>query len=158
MWRWPRTIKILISSWPRKRKFSQLFKNTGDEDLCLPWSGVGHPLHPIFMLWLVNISVEFTRKVYAASWNLFTLTAEADRVLCQLVMSLTVFFPWMYKMKYSCYQESFFIHGRFVYILGFWLTNASLVKVGNPFSDVIVFFFHLSWCVRGFKTLKRFWP
>ena len=31
------------------------------------------------------------RKIYAASKNLFTLTAEADRVLCQLVMVLTVF-------------------------------------------------------------------
>ena len=31
------------------------------------------------------------RKIYAASWKLFTLTAEADRVLCQLVMFLTVF-------------------------------------------------------------------
>ena len=30
------------------------------------------------------------RKIYAASKNLFTLTAEADRVLCQLVMVLTV--------------------------------------------------------------------
>ena len=29
------------------------------------------------------------------------LHAEADRVLCQLVMFLTVFFHWMYKMKYS---------------------------------------------------------
>ena len=29
---------------------------------------------------------EFMRKIYAASWILFTLTAEAGRVLCQLVM------------------------------------------------------------------------
>ena len=29
---WPRTIKILISNWPRTRKFSQFFKNTGGED------------------------------------------------------------------------------------------------------------------------------
>ena len=29
----------------------------------------------------------------------FNLTAEADRVLCQLAMFLTVFFYWMYKMK-----------------------------------------------------------
>ena len=43
------------------------------------------------------------RKIYAASWILFTLTAEADRVLCQLVMFLTVFFHWMYKMKFSWY-------------------------------------------------------
>ena len=33
-----------------------------------------------------NLRGEFMRKIYAASWILFTLTAEADRVLCQLVM------------------------------------------------------------------------
>ena len=58
-----------------------------------------------------NLTGELMRKIYAASWILFTLTAEADRVLCQLVMFLTVFFHWMYKMKFSCYQESSVIHG-----------------------------------------------
>ena len=58
-----------------------------------------------------NLTGEFMRKIYAASWNLFTLTAEANRVLCQLVMFLTVFFHWMCKMKFSCYQESSVIHG-----------------------------------------------
>ena len=38
-----------------------------------------------------NLTGEFIRKIYAASWILFTLTAEDDRVLCQLVMFLTVF-------------------------------------------------------------------
>ena len=38
-----------------------------------------------------NLTGELMRKIYAASWILFTLTAEADRVLCQLVMFLTVF-------------------------------------------------------------------
>ena len=51
------------------------------------------------------------RKIYAAAYLLFTLTAEADRVLFELVMFLTVFFHWMYKMKFSCYQESSVIHG-----------------------------------------------
>ena len=55
------------------------------------------------------------RKIYAASGKLFTLTAKADRVLSQLVMFLTVFFHWMDKMKYSCYQESSVIHSWFVY-------------------------------------------
>ena len=31
--------------------------------------------------------------------------------------------------------------------LFFWLRDASLVKVGNPISDGIVFVFHLAWCV-----------
>ena len=30
--------------------------------------------------------------------------AEADGVLCHLLMILTVFFHCMYKMKYSCYE------------------------------------------------------
>ena len=58
-----------------------------------------------------NLTGEFMRKIYAASWILFSLTAEADRVLCQLVMFLSFFFHWMYKMKFSCYQESSVIHG-----------------------------------------------
>ena len=33
-----------------------------------------------------NLTGEFMRKIYAASSNLFTLTAEANRVLSQLVM------------------------------------------------------------------------
>ena len=58
-----------------------------------------------------NLTGEFMRKIYAASWILFTLTAEVDGVLCQLVMFLTFFSHWMYKMKFSCYQESSVIHG-----------------------------------------------
>ena len=43
------------------------------------------------------------------------LIAEIDRVLCHLVIFLTVFFHRMYKMKYSCFQDSFVIHVWFVY-------------------------------------------
>ena len=38
-----------------------------------------------------NLTGEFMRKIHPASWILFTMTAEADRVLCQLVMFLTFF-------------------------------------------------------------------
>ena len=83
-----------------------------------------------------NLTGEFMRK-------LFTLTAEAGRVLCQLVMFLTVFFHWMYKMKYSCYQECSLIHGWFVYWVFGW-EMCRLSKFGNPISDGIVFVFHLA--------------
>ena len=43
------------------------------------------------------------------------LIAEADRVLCHLVMFLTTFFVLDEKMKYSCYQDPSVIHGWFVY-------------------------------------------
>ena len=58
-----------------------------------------------------NLTGESMRKIYAASWILFSLTVEAERVLCQLVMFLTVLFHWMYKMKFSCYRKSSVIHG-----------------------------------------------
>ena len=38
-----------------------------------------------------NLTGEIMWKIYAASWIFFTLTAEADRVLCKLVMFFTVF-------------------------------------------------------------------
>ena len=67
-----------------------------------------------------NLTGEFMKKIYTASCNLFTLTAEADGVFCQLVMFLTVFFLWMHKMTYSCYQQSSVFHGCFVYWIFGW--------------------------------------
>ena len=48
-----------------------------------------------YVLIVQDLTGEFKRKIYVASWNLFTLAGEAGRVLCQLVMFLTVFFHWM---------------------------------------------------------------
>ena len=104
------TIKILISNWPRKRKLSH-FLQAGKTCLLLltfltkvtRWS---RSTSNFYTLIGQNLTGEFMRKIYAASWKFFTLTAEADRVLCQLVMFLTVFLRWMYKMKFCCYQES----------------------------------------------------
>ena len=53
-------------------------------------------------------------KSYVASETCL-LIAEAGRVLCHLGMFLPVFLHWIYKMKYSCYQQSFVILGRLVY-------------------------------------------
>ena len=44
-----------------------------------------------------NLTGEFMRKISTAIWNLFTLATETDRVLCHLVMFLTVFFHWLSK-------------------------------------------------------------
>ena len=124
MARWPRTIKILILNWPRTQKFSQLFKNTGGVrpflTMVTPWSRSTSNFYPLIGQ---NLTGGFTRKIYASSWNLLTLTAEADGVLCKIVMFLTVFFHWMYKMKYSCFQKSSVIHGWFVYWVFGWETR-----------------------------------
>ena len=135
---WPRTIRIVISNWPRTRKFSQFFEKyrRGRPFLTMVthWS---RSRSNFYALIGQNLTGEFMQKIHTASWKLFTLTAEADRVLCQLVMFLTVFFHWMYKMKSSCYQEA----GLFI---GFWLRKRRLSKFGNPIANGIVFVFHLA--------------
>ena len=60
------------------------------------------------------------RQLLLTFLTMFTLTAEADRVLCQLVMFLTAFFHWMNKMKYSCDQKSSVSQGWFVYWVFGW--------------------------------------
>ena len=91
-----RTVKILISNWPRKLKFSQFLQAGKTCQLLLTfltkftrWS---RSTSNFYTLVGQNLTGEFMRKIYAASWNLFILTAEADRVLCQLMMFLTVLF------------------------------------------------------------------
>ena len=105
-----------------------------------------------------NLTGEFMRKIYAATWNLFTLTAETDRVLCQLVMFLTVFFPLNIVQNEIQLLSRVFCYSRLVCLSGFCLRNTSRGKVAHAISDGIIFVFHLACCVRGLKSLKRIWP
>ena len=97
------------------------------------------------------------RKIYNASGNLFTLIAETDRVLCRhLVMFLTVFSTGCTKWNTAAIKILLsFTAGLFI---GIWLRNAPLAKViGNQILHGVVFVYHLAWCVRGLKSLKRWW-
>ena len=125
---WPRTIKILSSNWPRTRKFSQFFKNTGGEDLFLPLSRVWHALRRIFMHWLVKIwQVSSCGKFYAASWKLFTLIAEADSFV-----STCDVFNCLFRLDVQNEIQPLskvFCYSWLVCLFGFWLRNVSLVKI-----------------------------
>ena len=86
-----RTIKILISNWPRKLKLSQFLQAGKICQLLLTfltkvtrWS---RSTSNFYALIGQNLTGELTQKIYAASWILFTFTAEADRVFCQLVFN-----------------------------------------------------------------------
>ena len=105
------------------RKFSQLLQ--AGKTVAFDFSHHGHALVTLYVQFLCSDWAKFDRWGHAKNLcsilNLkFTLTAEADKVLCQILMFLTVFFHWMYKMKFSCYQESSVIHGKFVYWVFGW--------------------------------------
>ena len=140
---WPLTVKILISNWPRTRKLSQLFDNTGGEDLFLPWSCVGHALRPIFVLWLVKIwqvssCGKFMQHLETCllcwSWQSFVSTCDVFNCLFPLdvqneieLLSRVFCYPWL------------------VCLLAFFgWEMRRLSKLGIPISDRIVFVFHLA--------------
>ena len=61
------------------------------------------------------IGQKLTGEFYAASWKLFTLRAEADRVLCQLVMYLTVFYTGCTKWNTAAIKSLLlFMAGLFI--------------------------------------------
>ena len=121
------------------------------------WSRVGHALRPIFMLWLVKIwhvssCAKFMQHIESCllnswSWQSFVSTCDVFNCL----------FPLDVQNEIQL-LSGVFCYSWLVCLLGFWLTNTSLVKVGNPISDVIIFVFYLAWCVRGLQSLKRYWP
>ena len=96
-----------------------------------------------------NLTGEFMQTIYTASWNLFTLTAEAYRVFlstCDVFYCLFPLDAWNEIQPLS----TVFCYSLLVCLLNFWFRNAPLVKVGNPILDDIVFVFHLARC--GLKS------
>ena len=126
---------------------------TGREDLTVAFdfSQQGHALVTLYVQSLCSDWSKFDRWVHAEN-------------LCS-ILNLVYFDSWSWQSfvstcdVFNClFPLNVQSEIQLVCLLGFWLRNASLVKVGNPISDGIVFVFHLAWCVRRLKSLKRFWP
>ena len=121
---------------------------TGREDsrfwLFSPWSRVGHAL------------VQFLCSDW--DWSKFDRWVHAKN-LCS-ILNLVYFDSWSrqgFVSTCDVFNRLFpldaqneiqllsgvFCHSWLVCLLGFWLTNTSLVKVGNPISDGIVSVFTL---------------
>ena len=154
-----RTIKILISNRPRKLEFSQFLQAGKTCQLLLTfltkvtrWS---RSTSNFYALIGQNLTGEFLQKTYAASWNLFTLTAEANRVLCQLVMFLT-FSTGCTKWNSAAIRSLLlFMASLFI---GFLVEKYVACQSRNSDCRWHRFRFHLAWCVRGLQSLKRYWP
>ena len=120
------TIKILISNWPRKLKFSQSSVYRQERHASCFWlfstrSSVGHALRPIFMLWLVKIWQ--VKKIYAEcilrlvhfdswSWQSFVWTYDVFNCLLPLSVQSEI----QLLSRVFCYSW-------LICLLGFWLRN-----------------------------------
>ena len=145
-----RTIKILISNWPRKLRFSQFLQAGKTCQLLLTF------LTKV-MLWSVKIwqvsscgnLCSILKLVYFDSWSWQSFVSTCEVFNCLFPLNI-VQNEIQLLSRVCCYSW-------LVCLSGFLLRNTSLVKVGNPISDGIVFVFHLAWWVRGLKSSLKVW-
>ena len=103
-----------------------------------------------------NLTGEFIRKIYAASWILFTLTAKADRVLFQLEMFLLSFSTGCTKWN-SAGIRSLLLFMASLFI-GFLVEKYVACQSRKSDFGWHRFRLPLAWYVRGLQSLKRYWP
>ena len=145
-----RTTKILILNQPWKRKFSHT--------VTFDFAHHGHPLVTLYAQLLCSDWSNFDRWVHAENLCSILNLVYLDSCSWQSFVSTCDVFNCLFLLNVQ--NEIQLISGVFCYswlvcLLGFCLRNTSLVKVGNSISGGTVFVFHLAWCVRGLKSLKR---
>ena len=109
----------------------------------------GHALVTLYVKFLCSDWSKFDRwvpagnvcsvlnLVYFGSWSWQSFVSTCDVFNC--------LFPLDVQNEIQL-LSGVFCYSWLVCLLGFWLRNTSLVKVGNPILDGIVFVFHLAWC------------
>ena len=142
------TIKMLISNWPRPRKFSHL--SQAGKTVAVDFAHHGHALLTIFMLWLVKIwqvsscgrfmqHLESCLLQDSWSWQSFVSTYDVFNCLfsldaqneIQLAIAGVFFYSWL---------------------VGFWLRNTSLIKIGIRFRMASFLFFTSCLMCKGWKV------
>ena len=139
-----RTIKILISNWPRTRKFSQLLQ--ARKTVAFDFSRHVHALVTLYVQFLCSDWSKFDRWVHAQNLGSILNLVYFDSWSWQSFVSTCDAFNFLFPLDVQ--NEIQLLSGVFCYswlvcLLGFWLRNTSLVKVGNLISYGIVFVFTL---------------
>ena len=127
----------------------------------LTFSYHGHALVTLYVQFVCSAWSKFDRWVHAQNLCSILKLVFLDSWSWQSFVSTCDVFNGFFSLDVQNEIQRLsrvFCYSWLVCLLRFWLRNASLVKVENPISDGIVFVFHLAWCVRVFKSLKRFWP
>ena len=142
------TSNILISNWPQTRKSSQLLRARKTVGFAFAYHG--HVFVTLYVQFLCSDWWKFDRWVHAED-----LCSILNLVYFDSWVNLWCFLPVFFPLDVQ--NEIQLLSGMFCYswlvcLLGFWLRNMSLVEVGNPISDGIVFVFRLAWCVEGWKV------
>ena len=131
------TIKILISNWPRTRKFSQLLQ--AGKTVAFDFSRHVHALVTLYVQFLCSDWSKFDRWVHAENLCSILNLVYFDSWSWQSFVSTCDVFNRLFPLDVQ--NEIQLLSGVFCYswldcLLGFWLRNTSLVKVGNLISSL----------------------
>ena len=112
----------------------------------------GHALVILYFQFLCSDWSKFDRWVDAENLCSILNLVYFDSSSWQSFMSTCDVFNCLFPL--DAQNEIQLLLGVFCYswLVGLWLRNTSLVKVGNLISDGIVFIFLLAWCVRVEKS------
>ena len=112
----------------------------------------GHALVILYFQFLYSDWSKFDRWVHAENLCSILNLVYFDSSSWQSFMSTCDVFNCLFPL--DAQNEIQLLLGVFCYswLVGLWLRNTSLVKVGNLISDGIVFIFLLAWCVRVEKS------
>ena len=154
-----RTIKLLISNWPRTRELSQLLQT---EKLFLTFLTMVTRRSRSTSNVLIGqkLTGEFMLKIYAASWNLFIDSWNWRSFVYKRCEAFNCLFLMDAQNEIQMLAR-FLSNSWLVCLLVFWFRNAPLVKViGNPISDASLLL--TSPCLMRIikwvqKSLMRFW-
>ena len=153
------TIKILISNWPRKRKFSHLLQ--AGKTVAFDFPHHGHALVTLYVQFLCSDWSKFDRWVHAEN-------------LCS-ILKVVYFDSWSWQSfvstcdVFNCFSPLDIKKWNSAAIRSLQLFMASLfirflvekyVACQSQKSDFEWhrFRFHLAWCVRELQSLRRYWP
>ena len=150
-----RTIKILISNWPRKLKIKPVFTGREDMLVAFDFSHQGHALVTLYVQFLYSDWSKFDRWVHAEnlcsilklvyfdSWSWQSFVSTCDVFNC--------FFPLNVQSEIQLLSRVF-CYSWLVCLLGFWLRNTSLWQSRK--SDFVWHRFRFSPCLMR-KTVEN---
>ena len=117
----PALLRFWFQTYLGNENSASYLKTQAEKTFCYH----GHALVTLYVQFLCSDWSKFDRWVHAENLcSILKLVYFWQLKLTEFCLNLWCFFyvilHWMYKMKYSCYQESSVIHGWFVYWVFGW--------------------------------------
>ena len=155
-----RNTKILISIWPRKRKFSQLLQ--AGKTVAFDFSHHGHALTTLYVQFWCSDSSKSDRWIHAENLRSILKLVYLDSWSWQSFVSTCNVLNCLFLLDVQNERDTAAIKSLLSLMaglfIGFLVEKCTSYQSRKSDFGWHRFRFSPAWCVRGLKSLKRFWP